>query len=341
MFHGVVRLTDSYRVAQPFWVGENGRQEKMKVLRAVNSFISRVRIHRISMAGKETVWGYLFILPWIIGLAIFLAGPILAAFYFGFTKYDILSSPVWIGLGNYHQILTDDPLFWKSLYNTVYFVGLSVSLRMIIGFILALLLNAKIRGIVVLRACYYLPVVVPIVATSILWSWILQPQFGVINYFMEMAKLPRIQWIVSEAWSKPSIVLVSLWRLGETMIIFLAGLQAIPRQLYEAAEVDGTSQWSKLTKITIPMLTPTIFFNLVIAIINSFQVFSVAYIITGGGPLNSTLFYMLYIFRQGFEYFHMGYASALAVILFLIIVILTILVVKSAKSWVYYEAERR
>lgn len=312
----------------------------MIVYSTVKTMFQRLVTHRTSGAFKEAIWGYFFTLPWLIGFVVFSAGPICAVIYFGFTRYDILSSAYWIGLKNYSKMLYD-PLFWKSLYNTVYFVFFSVSLRMFLGFILALLVNRNIKGITIIRSIFYLPVVVPIVATSMLWCWILQPHLGVINYLSELLGLPHILWIVTERWSKPSIVLVSLWTVGETMVIFLAGLQNVPEQLYEAAEIDGTGPWNKLIRITIPMLTPTIFFNLIISIINSFQVFAFAYIITGGGPLDSTLFYVLYIFQQGFKYFHMGYASALAVILLLLVVSLTIYLFRSSESWVYYEAERK
>ncbi len=293
----------------------------------------------LSKAGKEAIWGYFFISPWIVGLLAFSALPILSAVYYGFTRYDIFSAPVWIGLTNYKKMFTDDPLFWKSLYNTAYYVCVSVPLRLLLAFALAMLLNSKIRGMAVYRSLIYLPMVVPIVAAAILASWILHPRIGIMNYLLNLLKIPAIRWMVTERWSKPAIVLVSLWRIGETMIIFLAGLQGIPTQLYEAADIDGAASSIKLFRITIPMLTPVILFNLVIDIIHSFQVFAFALIMTRGGPLNSSLFFVLYIYQQGFNFFHMGYACGLATVLFLIVLGLTILVFRSSESWVYYEAE--
>jgi multiple sugar transport system permease protein len=295
----------------------------------------------LTRAGKDAIWGYFFISPWIIGLIAFSALPILSAIYYGFTRYDIFTPPVWIGLANFKKMFTADPLFWKSLYNTAYYVCISVPLRLLLAFTLAMLLNSRIRGMAVYRSLVYLPMVVPIVAAAILASWILHPRIGVMNYLLSLLKIPAIRWMVTERWSKPAIVLVSLWRIGESMIIFLAGLQGIPTQLYEAAAIDGATPRIKLLRITIPMLTPVILFNLIIDIIHSFQVFAFAMIMTKGGPLNSSLFFVLYIYQQSFNFFHMGYACGLATVLFFIILGLTILVFRSSESWVYYEAEGR
>jgi len=297
-----------------------------------------LRRYKIPIRVRQALWGVFFISPWLVGFMTFKGGPIFSAIYFGFTRYDAMSHPVWLGLQNYKEILVD-PLFWKSVYNTVYFVFFNVAFKMLFSLVLALLVNSKIRGISIFRTTFYLPMVVPVVATSILWNWILHPEFGVVNYLLNLLNLPDIKWIVTERWSKPSIVLVSLWRLGETMVIFLAGLQSIPEQVYEAAKIDGANAWTVLLRITIPLLTPTILFNLVISVIRAFQVFSFAYIITRGGPLNSSLFYMLYVFRQAFKYFNLGYASALAVILFTLLVLFTFVLMKSSRRWVYYEAE--
>ena len=295
----------------------------------------------LTREGKEAIWGYFFISPWIVGLIAFSAIPILSAIYYGFTRYDIFTPPVWIGLTNYRKMFTDDPLFWKSLYNTAYYVCISVPLRLLLAFSLAMLLNSRIRGMAVYRSLIYIPMVVPIVAAAILASWILHPRIGIMNYLLSFMKIPAIRWMVTERWSKPAIVLVSLWRIGETTIIFLAGLQGIPTQLYEAADIDGATPRVKLFRITIPMLTPVILFNLIIDIIHSFQVFAFALIMTKGGPLNSSLFFVLYIYQQSFNFFHMGYACGLATVLFLIVLGLTILVFRSSESWVYYEAEGR
>lgn len=293
----------------------------------------------LSFSARRTIWGYLFISPWIIGFLVFMAGPILASLYFGLTRYSVFDSPHWIGLENYKTIFTEDPLFYKSIYNTIYYSAISVPLRLTLAFFAALLLNVQIRGRVAYRTAIYLPTVVPSVAVAVLWMWILQPKIGVLNYLLGRVGLPLLEWLQSETWSKPALILVNLWYMGSQTVIFLAGLQGIPPELYEAADVDGASWWSKLIHITVPMMTPVILFNLVIGIINSFQAFVTAYIMTEGGPLNSSLLYVLYIYRQAFRYFKMGYAAALATILFVIILAVTVFIFKTSKGWVYYEYE--
>ncbi|HBY97920.1 MAG TPA: ABC transporter permease [Chloroflexi bacterium] len=292
----------------------------------------------LSLKSRQALWGYIFILPWLLGFLLFTAGPILAVFYLGFTEYSVFSPPSWVGLKNYSKIFADDPLFVTSLGNTLYYVALSVPGQIVLAFFVALLLNSRIRGLGIYRTIFYLPVIVPYVVTSVLFLWILDPQVGILKYFLSGVGLPSPQWFQSETWSKPGIVLLSLWYMGTYMLIFLAGLQGIPEHLYEAADLDGATARQKLFSITIPLMTPTIFFNLINGIINSFQVFTFAYIITKGGPLNSTLFYVLYIYRQAFEFFHMGYASALATILFVLVLGVTVLMFRWSRSWVFYEA---
>ncbi|MCZ7574589.1 MAG: sugar ABC transporter permease [Ardenticatenaceae bacterium] len=292
----------------------------------------------LSLKSRQALWGYIFILPWLLGFLLFTAGPILAVFYLGFTEYSVFSPPSWVGLKNYSKIFADDPLFVTSLGNTLYYVALSVPGQIVLAFFVALLLNSRIRGLGIYRTIFYLPVIVPYVVTSVLFLWILDPQVGILKYFLSGVDLPSPQWFQSETWSKPGIVLLSLWYMGTYMLIFLAGLQGIPEHLYEAADLDGATARQKLFSITIPLMTPTIFFNLINGIINSFQVFTFAYIITKGGPLNSTLFYVLYIYRQAFEFFHMGYASALATILFVLVLGVTVLMFRWSRSWVFYEA---
>jgi len=298
---------------------------------------SKGRKRRISLAGKEALWGYAFISPWIIGLLAFTAGPILASLYLSFTRYTVLKPPRFVGTKNFVKLFTADRLFWKSLANTTYYTLLAVPLRIIVGFTLALFLNAKIRGATLFRTLYYLPSVVPIVATSMLWLFIFAPQTGVADFILDKAGLSSPGWLLSETWSKPTLIFIGTWSVGRNMVIYLAGLQEVPQELYEAAEIDGAGLWRKFTNVTIPMVTPTIFFNLVMGIISTFQVFSMAYIMTDGGPLNSTLFYNLYTYRNAFLFLKMGYASALSWILFLIVLALTVMVFRSATSWVYYE----
>jgi multiple sugar transport system permease protein len=262
-------------------------------------------------------------------------------FYFSFTKYSVLSAPKWIGTDNYIKIFTKDELFYKSIWNTFYIVIISVPLRLIFAFIMALLLNQKIRALGIFRTIYYLPMIVPIAATAVLFEWMFQPRYGVINFFLSFAGLPAIHWLTSTAWSKPSIIIVTLWRIGEAVVLFLAGLQGIPEDLYEAAEVDGASFPAKLFKITIPLITPTILLQVIIEVIHIFQSFVWSFSMTEGGPLNSSLTYVLYIYRKAFQHFQMGYASALSVLLFVIVLVLTAVIFQTSNRWVYSEAKNQ
>jgi len=286
---------------------------------------------------REALWGYFFVSPFIIGFALFSAFPILAVLYLGFTEYSVFEAPKWVGLKNYIKIFTDDRLFWTTLWNTTYYVLLAVPGQMLLGFGAALLLNQKVRWLTFWRSAFYLPVVVPYIVSSILFVWILEPQVGVLKFALDQVGIPSPQWLQSEVWAKPAIVLLSLWHMGSYMLIFLAGLQGIPEHLYEAADLDGAGPLTKLRHVTIPMLTPTILFNLVVGIINSFQVFTFAYVMTKGGPLNSTLFYVYYIYQRAFQFFETGYASALATILFVVVLLVTLAIFKWSNRWVYYE----
>ncbi|MGH2531748.1 MAG: carbohydrate ABC transporter permease [Thermomicrobiales bacterium] len=292
---------------------------------------------RISLARREVLWGYAFILPWIVGFVVFWAGPLLAAFYYSFTDYPILSEPTWVGLDNYRAIFTEDAKFTKSVFNTVFYVAVRVPLHLALAFMLALLLNRAFRGVGLFRTLLYLPSVVPLVALAVAWRILLDPRIGYVNYVADRLGLPEVNWLTSTDWIKPVIVGISLWQVGVPMVVFLAGLGGVPGQLYEAAAIDGATAWQKLLHVTIPMLTPVILFNVVIDGINSFQVFGYAFIVSGGGPNDASLFYVLYIYRQAFEFFQMGYASALAVLLFFVILGFTILLLRSSKQWVHYE----
>lgn len=303
------------------------------------TFLHRFTGYFKTNTGREALRGYLFISPWIVGLLVFQAIPLVMVFYFSFTEYSVLSDPKWIGWENYLKIFTKDDLFLKSIWNTIYIVALSVPLRLVVAFAIALLLNQKVRGLGVFRTIYYLPMIVPIAATAVLFEWMFQPRYGVINFFITSIGLPSVNWLVSTTWSKPSIVIVSLWRIGEAVVLFLAGLQGVSQELYEAAEVDGAKAWAKLTRITIPLLTPTILLLVIIEVIHIFQSFVWSFSMTEGGPLNSSLTYVLYIYRKAFEHFQMGYASALSVILFIIVLALTAMIVQSSNRWVYSEVE--
>ena len=294
-------------------------------------------------AFAEAALGVLFTLPWLIRLAVLHIYPILAALYYSFTRYSVVQAPVWIGLDNYHKLFFRDSLPMKALYNSAYYSIGAVPLGLILALFLALLLNQKIHGLSFFRSVFFIPSVVPAVASSILWLWLLNPRVGLINYVLTSVGLPRIPWLSSALWIKPAFILMSLWGIGWTTVIFVAGLQDVPRHLYEAAEIDGAGAWAKFWSVTVPMLSPTIFFNLVMGIIGSLQIFGPAYVMLAGpsgGPQDSALFYVLYLFRQAFQYFEMGYASALAVVIFLVILALTLLVFKSSELWVYYESSR-
>jgi|WetSurMetagenome_2_1015567.scaffolds.fasta_scaffold322221_1 multiple sugar transport system permease protein len=288
---------------------------------------------------RENISGYLFAAPWLLSLILLTAYPIGASIYYSFTQYTVLKPAIWVGLANFQEILKDE-LFWKALYNTTYYAVFSVPLGLLTAFWLGILLNQKIPGRAFFRATFFLPSIVPVVAASIVWAIILQPQFGLINDLLGRVGLYKPPWLTSPLWSKPAFILMSLWGVGPTTIIFLAGIQDIPQHLYEAAEIDGANALDRLFAVTLPMLSPTIFFNLVTGIIGAFQVFAQIYIISDGGPLWSTLMYVYYLWRQGFQYFKMGYASALALILFVIILALTMVVILTSRRWVYYEGER-
>jgi len=309
--------------------------------------LSRERPPRVSLRRRlrRNLRGYVFVLPWIISLLVFTAYPMLASFYFSMTDYSVLKPPVWTGLQNFKVMFTQDPLYWKSAYNSAYYTLLSVPLQLVIALVLAMMLNRKARGIGIYRTIYYLPSLMPVVAGTLLWMLLLNPRDGLINEALSFVGLPKLGWLQSSAWSKPALVLMALWGSGWLMLIFLAALKDVPESLHEAAMIDGANSWQRFWAVTLPLLTPSIFFNLIMSIIGSFQVFAQA-LIAGGtgnssGPLNSLLMYMVQLYRYAFLYFEMGYASAMALVLFLVLVAITLVVVKTSGSWVYYESARR
>ncbi|NLG49929.1 MAG: sugar ABC transporter permease, partial [Chloroflexi bacterium] len=281
--------------------------------------------------------------PWFIGFLVFTLGPILLSFYYSFTTYQITTPPHWIGLTNYRILFTNDPKFRTSLYNTAYYAVFVVPLSVINGLTLATLLNQPIPGKSFFRTVYYLPSVVSGVANAMLWLWVLNPKHGLINSFLSWLGIKGPLWLSSAEWAKPSLILMSLWGVGGTMVIYLASLQNIPQHLIEAAQIDGANAWQRYWKVTIPLLSPTIFFNMVTSTIGSFQVFTQAYVWTtggggtGAGPRDSLLFYVLYMFTRTFSELKMGYGSAMAWILFVIVLILTLIQFRFARTWVYYE----
>jgi len=299
------------------------------------------RIKALSLQRHEALAGYCFAAPAILGLALFTLGPILAALTYSFMHYEILTPGEWVGADNYKRLFTSDRFFLTALWNTLYFTALSVPVSITLSLGLALLLNMNIGGRALYRTCFYVPTVVPAVAGSLLWAWLFNPQYGVINVVLRNLHLPAIPWLTSEYCSKPALIIMGLWGIGGGMIIFLAALQGVPRQLYEAAEIDGAGAWTKFRHVTVPMISPAMFFMLVMGVIGSLQVFTQAYLMTAGGPGDSTLFYVLYLFREAFQNLHMGYAAAMAWVLFLMILVVTGVQFVVAKRWVYYEGARQ
>ncbi|HEU5089803.1 MAG TPA: sugar ABC transporter permease [Roseiflexaceae bacterium] len=286
--------------------------------------------------------GLLFIAPWLVGLLVFTLYPILMSLYFSFTSYDVVSPPQWIGLDNYVQAFTADPLFYQAVGNTMFYGLISLPLSMLVAVGVSMLLNMKVRGLPIYRTLFFLPSIVPEVASAMLWGWILNPQFGLVNAALRALHLPALGWLSDPAWSKPALIMIGLWGFGGSMVIYLAALQDIPEQLYEAAELDGAGSAAKTWHVTLPMLTPTIFFNLILGLIGTFQYFTTAYVLTGGsgGPAGSTTFYAMLIYNNAFRYFKMGYASALAWILFAFVFVLTATIFKTSGRWVYYAGEQ-
>lgn len=294
------------------------------------------------MFGKrKTKLFYMFTMPWIIGFILLTAGPMIYSLYLSFTDSSGFGTPEWIGFDNYIRMFTGDPLFWKTMGNTIFYTLLSVPLSLITGYLLAVLLNSKVKFMGIFRTVFYLPSIVPTVATALLWMLIFQPNFGIANAILDFFGLPTSMWLLSEQMVKPTLVIMSLWGVGGGMVIYLASLQEVPRALYEAAEIDGASTWSKFWNITIPLTSPVIFFQFVMGLIGALQVFTESFVVSSGtgGPNNASLFYVFYLYQQGFQYFNQGYASALAWVLFIIILVLSVFVFKYIGDKVYYEAE--
>jgi multiple sugar transport system permease protein len=290
------------------------------------------------MARREALECYLFISLAAIGFLVFQAIPIGASAYLSMSDSELVGTPKWIGLENFIQI-GQDPLFWQALKVTTLYAVVAVPLGLFFSLMLAMLMNQSIRGVTIFRTVYYLPAVISGVAVALLWRWIFNPEFGILNVLLHYVGIKGPNWLLDANWALPSLMLMSLWGIGGGIVIYLAGLQGIPTELYESVEIDGGGGWAKFLNITIPMISPVVFFNLVTGIIWSFQEFTRAYVMTGGGPSNATLFFGLYLYRNAFKYFQMGYASALAWVLLLVILGLTLLVFRSARLWVYYESQ--
>ena len=291
---------------------------------------------------SQAIVGFIFVSPWVIGFIIFGLYPILVSFYYSLCQYDVLRIPQFIGLRNYHQLLFEDNYFWISIWNTLVYTVLRVPLSIIGSLLLAVLVNNAIKGIKIFRTIYFIPSIVTGVVLSVLWLWLLNPEYGLINSFLAFFGIQGPLWLLDPNWSKPSMVIMSLWSIGGgRMLVFLAALQGIPQHLYEAVEIDGGGWWTKFRNITVPMISPIIFLWSILEVIFSLQVFVEAYIMTHGGPLNSTLFYNLYLYNKAFDDFNMGYASALAWLLLVITLIITTIQFMVSKRWVYYERGNR
>jgi len=291
---------------------------------------------------KKLIIGLAFVSPWLLGFFIFYIYPFIASIYYSFTVYHIISPPEFIGLRNYVDLITRDPLFVISIKNTLYYAGISIPLGIVMGIIIALLLNAKVKGMAFYRTIFFLPVIVPFAAHAILWKWILHPKLGVVNYIIELIGIKHPPgWFQVPGWSKPALIIMALWASGQAIIIYLAGLQDIPKSLFEVADLDGANWFQKILHITLPMISNVVLFNLVMGLIQAFQFFTQPFIITKGTgrPMDSMLMYNLYLYQQAFKFFNMGYASAMAWLLFIAIILITLFIFKTSKSWVFYGGE--
>jgi len=291
-----------------------------------------------AQSGANRRIGLLFCLPWLIGLTVFLIYPLCAAFYYSLCDYLVLLPPVFVGFDNYLE-LAKDPLFWQSLHNTAYFAAGSVSLGLLVSLSLALLLNSKVKGVGLYRTLFFLPSLMPVVASSILWMWMYNGQSGLINSGLRAIGLNGPAWLADPIWAKPAIVIMAVWGAGNAMVVYLAGLQDVPTSLYEAAIIDGAGFFRRLFHVTLPMISPVIYFNVVLSIISGFQAFTQAFIMTGssGAPERSTLFYVLNLYNVGFQDLRMGYASAMAWVLFVIILLVTFAATRLSKRFVSYD----
>lgn len=278
--------------------------------------------------------------PAILGLLIFTLGPIIASLLLSFTDYNIISDPEWVGLKNYVDMF-EERLFWQALRVSAIYSIVSVPLGLTLSLGLAVLLNHAMRGISIFRSIYYMPTVISGVGVAMLWRWLFNAEFGVINVLLDGIGIEGPAWLLDANWALPALIITSLWGIGGTTLIFLAGLQAIPEELYEAAEIDGAGLWSRFWSVTLPLISNVTFFNLVLGIIGALQVFTDAFVITRGGPNHATLFLSVYLYQHAFQYLNMGYASAIAWFMFFVVMLLTVLVFKSSPLWVYYESGRQ
>ena len=295
----------------------------------------------VSIRQHEERIALLFLSPWLFGFLVFTAFPIVASMFISLTEYPILKSPEFVGLRNYTHMITGDPLFWQSLKVTTIYTVAIVPLQLVTAYALAILLNQTVRGLSVFRTVFFIPAVTPAVATALMWMWVFHPEIGLANSALAAIGVEGPKWLASTEWALPTFIIISLWGIGGGMVIYLAGLQSVPTALYEAAELDGAGAWARFIHVTLPMTSPVILFVTVTSMIGSFQVFTAAFVMTDGGPVNATLFFVLHLYNYGWRFLKMGYASALAWVLFVIILGLTLFLLRMSGRLVYYEAEDR
>lgn len=302
----------------------------------VSNLLKRIK----HITEKQSFWGYVFVSPWAIGFLVFGLYPIVMSIYYSLCQYDVLRIPQFIGLDNYKELLFNDDYFWVSIYNTLFYLVFRTPFVIIGSLLLAVLVDNSIKGMNFFRTVYFTPSIISGVILSVLWMWLLNPEYGLINNALGYFGIQGPLWLIDPNWSKPALILMSVWSIGGgRMLVFLAALQGVPKNLYEAVEIDGGGWWAKFKNVTIPHISPIIFLWTIIEVIFALQVFVEAYVMTKGGPLNSTLFYNLYLYNKAFDDFQMGYSSALAWILFIIAMILTYIQFRVSKKWVHYAGE--
>lgn len=299
------------------------------------------------MRKKEAFWFYVLVSPWVIGFLTMTLGPMIYSFFLSLTNWDLFTDPKIIGFANYVKLFTKDKIFWKTVFNTLYYAFISVPLGMAFSLFIAYFLNRPIKGSAFYRTLYYIPATVPGVASALLFKWLLAPDAGMINRFLALFGVDGPAWLLEPAWVKPALILMSMWTVGANITLLMAGIKSIPDEFYEAAELDGATPILQYYRITLPLLTPIIFFNVINGLIGALQIFTQIYIMTGtggasmGGPNNASMMIVPYLFNNGFRFYKMGYASAIAWILFVLVMLLTLLVFRSSSAWVYYETEVR
>ena len=305
------------------------------------TLLARLLRYETNADVRQCLWGWFFATPWLVGLLVFVIGPIIASFVLAFTRYDVISTPEFIGVENFVRAFTDDDLFWPSLGRTFKYALAVVPTGLVGSLGLALLLNQGYRGTNLFRTLYFLPHLTPSVAMAILWKWLLNPQVGPVNHILALVGIKGPGWLTSPDWALPSLIGISLWAGlgGNHMLIFLAGLQGVPQELYDAADVDGAGRWRKFWNVTLPLISPTMFFNLIMGVIGSLQTFAMAFVATQGGPSWATWFFGLHLYNWSFQYFEMGYGSALAWILAAIIITITVIQFRLSRGWVFYAGD--